>query len=167
MLNHGLFYTDADRTEHHFSRCRPGESRGLVSMGDKHELRPNVPWYVMGCQFRTATKRLFSAGTRIYVHEDIYDKFLKAYTTRMSAVKVGAPFENGVHQGPQNSRMQYDKILGYIKAGIDEGATVHLGGKPVERTDGGYYIQPTIFTDVKPEMKVRRLPSSAVPCFLV
>lgn len=88
------------------------------------------------------------------MHEDAYEKFLQAYTARMSAIKVGAPFEQGVDQGPQNSRMQYDKILGYIQAGIDEGATVHLGGKPIEGADGGYYIQPTIFTDVKPHMKV-------------
>jgi len=71
----------------------------------------------------------------------------------MQNVKIGSQFEQGVNQGPQNSNMQYKKILGYIQAGIDEGATVHLGGKPIER-DGGYYIQPTIFTDVKPDMKV-------------
>ena len=93
------------------------------------------------------------AGTRIYVHESVYEKFLNAYTERMKKIKVGKPFEDGVDQGPMNSKMQYDKIRSYIESGINEGATVHLGGKPSE-SQQGYHIQPTIFTDVKPDMKV-------------
>ena len=50
------------------------------------------------------------AGTRIYVHEEIYDKFLDAYTDRMRRVTVGNQFKAGIDQGPQNSKMQYDKI---------------------------------------------------------
>ena len=79
----------------------------------------------------------------------------------MKQVKTGSQFEAGVDQGPMNSRMQYDKILGYIDSGIKEGATLHLGGKPVEGTTG-YHIQPTIFTNVKPNMKVRLLLSRAI-----
>ncbi|KAK6000575.1 hypothetical protein QM012_003300 [Aureobasidium pullulans] len=118
------------------------------------DLEKAVEWSAWGINMNFG--QTCHAGTRIYVHEDIYEKFLETYTTRMRAIKVGAPFEQGVDQGPQNSRMQYDKILGYIKAGVDEGATVHLGGKPIETTNGGYYIQPTIFTDVKPHMKIMR-----------
>ena len=95
------------------------------------------------------------AGTRVYVHEDVYDKFLKAYTERMSKIKVGDNFEDRIDQGPQNSKMQFDKILGYIESGKSQGATVHLGGDRSQSKDGGYYIQPTIFTDVSPDMKVR------------
>lgn len=95
------------------------------------------------------------AGTRIYVHEDVYDKFLDAYTKRMGRIAVGDNFDPKVDQGPQNSKMQYDKILGYIESGKQEGATVHLGGKVADvGSEGGYYIEPTIFTNVKPEMKV-------------
>ena len=93
------------------------------------------------------------AGTRIYVHESVYEQFLTAYTERMKSIKVGKPFEAGVDQGPMNSKMQYDKICSYIESGINEGATVHLGGKPPEGSTG-YNIQPTIFTNVKPHMKV-------------
>ena len=49
--------------------------------------------------------------------------------------------------------MQHDKILSLIASGREEGATVHLGGNKVDK-DGGYYIEPTIFTDVRPEFKV-------------
>ena len=95
------------------------------------------------------------AGTRIYVHESVYEQFLTAYTERMKNIKVGKSFEAGVDQGPMNSKMQYDKICSYIESGINEGATVHLGGKPSENQQG-YHIQPTIFTNVKPDMKVSR-----------
>lgn len=96
------------------------------------------------------------AGTRIYVHEDVHDRFVDACAARMGSLKVGDNFDPSVDQGPQNSQMQYDKTLGYIQSGRDEGATVRLGGKvaQVDGQDGGYYIEPTIFTDVKPDMKV-------------
>lgn len=95
------------------------------------------------------------AGTRIYVHEDVYDEFVERYTARMSNIKVGDNFDPSVDQGPQNSRIQYEKILGYIEAGKQEGAMVHLGGAAdAAAENGGYYIQPTIFTNVTPEMKV-------------
>ena len=73
----------------------------------------------------------------------------------MSAIKVGDNFDPSVDQGPQNSKMQFDKILGYIESGKQEGATVHLGGE-VEKVGegGGYYIKPTIFTNATPNMKV-------------
>ncbi|KAI9713934.1 MAG: aldehyde dehydrogenase (NAD(P)(+)) ald5 [Bogoriella megaspora] len=97
------------------------------------------------------------AGTRIYVHEDIYDKFVDAYSKTMAKLKVGDNFDPTVDQGPQNSRMQHEKILGYIESGKQEGATVHLGGKVAQvGSDGGYYIEPTIFTNATPDMKIMK-----------
>ena len=96
------------------------------------------------------------AGTRIYVHEDVYDKFVETYTAKMKQTKVGDNFDKDVTQGPQNSKMQYEKILGYIKSGKEEGATVHLGGNAAGSGGKGYYIEPTIFTDVKADMKIMR-----------
>ena len=100
------------------------------------------------------------AGTRIYVHVDVYDKFLAAYTARLKKMTVGDNFDKSVDQGPQNSKMQYNKILGYIDSGKSEGATVHLGGNAIKASGGGqkngYFIEPTIFTDVKANMKIMR-----------
>lgn len=82
-------------------------------------------------------------------------QFLEAFKKRMSAVKVGDNFDPSVDQGPQNSKMQFDKILGYIETGKQEGATLALGGNVAKVGDGrGYYIEPTIFTDVNPKMKI-------------
>lgn len=97
------------------------------------------------------------AGTRIYVHEDVYDEFIQAYTERLKQVRVGDNFGENTDQGPQNSKMQYEKILGYIDSGKSEGATLHLGGNVASSGNGkGYFIEPTIFTDVKPNMRIMR-----------
>lgn len=95
------------------------------------------------------------AGTRIYVHEKVYDQFLSLYKTKMQAIQVGDNFDTANEQGPQNSKLQYDKILGYIDQGKKEGATVALGGNAKQIGDG-YFIEPTIFTNVKPDMKIMR-----------
>ena len=62
-------------------------------------------------------------------------------------MQVGDPFEASTNQGPQVSKEQYDQILRYIESGKKQGATVAMGGNAVG--DKGYFIEPTIFTDVK------------------
>ncbi|KAL4899839.1 Aldehyde/histidinol dehydrogenase [Aspergillus multicolor] len=90
--------------------------------------------------------------TRIYVHEDVYEEFLAKFTNTMSELTVGHLFNKCTNQGPQNSQMQYDKNLGGIDSGIQEGATVHLGSKAIDKGTGVYYIQPTIFTNIMPKI---------------
>ncbi|RSL62340.1 Aldehyde dehydrogenase [Fusarium duplospermum] len=92
------------------------------------------------------------AGTRIYVQESIYDKFLAAFKKRAEENKVGDPFNEETFQGPQVSQLQYDRIMSYIKSGKEEGATVLTGGERLG--DKGYFIKPTIFSDVRPDMKI-------------
>ncbi|GAM86255.1 hypothetical protein ANO11243_042670 [Dothideomycetidae sp. 11243] len=119
------------------------------------DIEKAVEWSMWGINMNFG--QTCHAGTRIYVHDDIYDKFVDAYTKAMSKIKVGDNFDSTSDQGPQNSKMQYDKILGYIESGKKEGATVHLGGEAAQVGDGkGYYIKPTIFTNVKPNMKIMR-----------
>lgn len=98
-----------------------------------------VEWSVWGIHMNFG--QTCHAGTRIYVHEDIYDKFLSAYTAKLKAIRVGDNFGTKTDQGPQNSQMQYDKIMSYIEAGKAEGATLHLGGNKVESKNGGYFIE--------------------------
>ncbi len=93
-----------------------------------------------------------SAGSRIFVQAGIYDEFLKRFTARANEIKVGDPFGENTNQGPQVSQIQYDRIMGYINSGKDEGATCHLGGDRFGSE--GYFINPTIFTNVKHDMKI-------------
>ncbi|OJA09451.1 hypothetical protein AZE42_02624 [Rhizopogon vesiculosus] len=95
-----------------------------------------------------------TAGSRIFVQEGIYDAFMKKFAEHASSLKLGDPFAPDTYQGPQVSQGQFERIMGYIKSGKEEGATVHIGGE--RHGDEGYFIQPTIFTDCKPDMKIVR-----------
>ncbi|KAG2589732.1 hypothetical protein PVAP13_5NG383046 [Panicum virgatum] len=92
------------------------------------------------------------AGSRVYVQEGIYDAFVKKAAELAKKSVVGDPFNPRVNQGPQVDKDQYEKVLKYIDIGMREGATLVTGGKPCG--DKGYYIEPTIFTDVKDDMSI-------------
>jgi len=92
------------------------------------------------------------AGSRIYVQEGIYDKFIEAFKARAAKNVVGDPFKADTFQGPQVSQIQFDRIMNYIKSGKEAGAKVETGGE--RHGDKGYFIQPTIFSGVSDDMKI-------------
>ncbi|XP_039141413.1 benzaldehyde dehydrogenase, mitochondrial-like [Dioscorea cayenensis subsp. rotundata] len=94
------------------------------------------------------------AGSRTFVHERVYDEFVEKAKARALKRVVGDPFKKGVEQGPQIDEEQFKKILNYIQSGKDNGATLVSGGDRIG--DKGYYIQPTIFSNVKDEMEIAR-----------
>lgn len=86
--------------------------------------------------------------SRILVHEDIADEFLKRVVERTKAIKMGHPLAEDTMMGAQASNDQYEKILSYLDIGKQEGAELLCGGAPAglnSGLEGGYYIQPTIF----------------------
>jgi aldehyde dehydrogenase (NAD+) len=92
------------------------------------------------------------AGSRVFVEEGIYDDFIKRLVAKAAARKVGDPFDLSTEQGPQVDSEQYKKILGLIQSGKDQGAKVLCGGNAVG--EKGYFIEPTVFTDVSDEMRI-------------
>ena len=98
-----------------------------------------------------------NAPTRMFVPESANDKAIEIAKQAAESVKVGAPTEAGVQMGPVVSEVQYDKIQGLIQAGIDEGATLVTGGtgRP-EGLNRGYYVRPTVFANVTPEMRIAK-----------
>lgn len=92
------------------------------------------------------------AGSRVFVQESIYDEFQKKFLEHTKTLKVGDPFEADTFQGPQISQVQYDRIMGYIQSGKDDGADLLLGGERFGNE--GYYIQPTVFGNVNKSMKI-------------
>lgn len=94
------------------------------------------------------------ASSRIFCHEKVYDEFVKKATESAKSRSVGDPFGEKTTQGPQVDKEQFDKILGYIKSGKEEGAKLMTGGERVG--DKGYFIEPTVFADVKDDMKIAR-----------
>ncbi|KIX04342.1 aldehyde dehydrogenase [Rhinocladiella mackenziei CBS 650.93] len=92
------------------------------------------------------------AGSRIYVQSGIYDKFIEAFKARTAKNVVGDPFKQDTFQGPQVSKLQFDRIMNYIQSGKEAGAKVETGGE--RHGDEGYFIQPTIFSNVTEDMKI-------------
>lgn len=122
---------------------------------DDADLEQAVKWTAFGIFYNMG--QICTGSSRAYVHESIYEKFLQELKAHVIAeYPQGLPFEDGVVVGPQVSKAQYDKILNYIQSGKDQGARVVLGGKVPDRKDlqDGYFIEPTIFADVKQDFKI-------------
>ncbi|KAF5946454.1 hypothetical protein HYC85_016682 [Camellia sinensis] len=92
------------------------------------------------------------AGSRTFVHERVYDEFLEKSKARALRRVVGDPFKKGVEQGPQIDAKQFQKVLGYIRSGIESNATLECGGGRLGSK--GFYIQPTVFSNVQDDMLI-------------
>jgi aldehyde dehydrogenase (NAD+) len=95
-----------------------------------------------------------SAGSRLFVQKGIHDAFIERMLARTRREKLGDPFDPQTTQGPLVNEEQYDKVMGYIRSGRDTGATLLTGGH--RWGDRGYFIEPTVFDDVRDEMKIAR-----------
>ena len=99
-----------------------------------------------------------SAASRLLVHQDAYDRFLEELTAKARKLRVGNPLDPATQVGSQISARQMDKILDYIESGKQEGAVLAAGGE--RDTEGekskGFFVKPTVFSEVKPEMKIAR-----------
>jgi 1-pyrroline-5-carboxylate dehydrogenase len=93
-----------------------------------------------------------SACSRAIVAADIYDVFCDRLQERVAKIKTGDPAEN-VYTGPVISEKAYRKVLDYIEIGKKEGTLLN-GGHAIETPEGGYYIAPTVITDVAPEARI-------------
>ena len=96
------------------------------------------------------------AGSRIFVQDTIYDKFLDAIKAKFESVKVGLPWEADTQIGSQIDNRQLEKILNYVEIGKSEGAKVITGGAKAQVVGGekGAFMQPTILADVNNSMRV-------------
>ncbi|XP_035666435.1 retinal dehydrogenase 2-like [Branchiostoma floridae] len=98
--------------------------------------------------------QMCTAGSRTYVHEDIYDEFVRKSVERAKSRTVGDPFDPRNENGPQVDLDQYKKILSMIESGKKEGAKLECGGEAAG--EKGYFIQPTVFTDVNDNMTIAK-----------
>ncbi len=94
------------------------------------------------------------AGSRLFVEEKIHDEFVDRLVRRARSQKVGDPFDPATTQGPQVTREQQQRVLGYIEAGKSEGAKLHCGGGKPDLP--GYFVEPTVFSGVRDDMKIAR-----------
>ncbi|MEO0968833.1 MAG: aldehyde dehydrogenase family protein [Cyanobacteria bacterium J06639_18] len=93
-----------------------------------------------------------NAGSRLFVEEKCYDDFVALSVEKAKKRVVGDPFDSNTQQGPQVDKDQFDRVMSYIESGMREGAQMLCGGHQVG--DRGFFIQPTVFANVKNEMKI-------------
>jgi len=95
-----------------------------------------------------------SAGSRLYVQSGIYDEVVAGVSEIASNMKVGDGFDSATQMGPLVSREQFDRVTGYLKAGMDAGAEAAAGGSAI--AGPGYFVQPTVLKNTKANMSVVR-----------
>uniref|UniRef100_A0A8D3E3S7 10-formyltetrahydrofolate dehydrogenase n=1 Tax=Scophthalmus maximus TaxID=52904 RepID=A0A8D3E3S7_SCOMX len=90
------------------------------------------------------------AAGRLFVEESIHDEFISRVVEEIKKMKIGDPLDRSTDHGPQNHKAHLDKLLEYCDVGVKEGATLVCGGRQVDRQ--GYFMEPTLFTDVEDHM---------------
>ena len=96
------------------------------------------------------------AGSRLLVHEDVRDEVVDRVAERAEATPLGGGINDDGRMGPAVSEPHREEVLDYIETGIEEGATLATGGSIPDNTEAGYFIEPTVFTDVDNDMTIAR-----------
>jgi len=119
------------------------------------------------CDLKAAVKAAFwgifankgevcSAGSRLLLHDGIHDRFLEALVEQARKMKVGDPLDPATQMGSQISAPQMERVLGYIRSGVEQGAKLLCGGE--RDTEGakakGFFVKPTVFSEVQNGMKI-------------
>jgi phenylacetaldehyde dehydrogenase len=94
------------------------------------------------------------AGSRLYVEQPIYEQVLAGVAEHAKKIKVGVGLDPATQMGPLVSEEQFERVTGYLKSGVEEGARTVVGGKTVG--DKGYFVEPTVLSETKPDMRVIR-----------
>jgi phenylacetaldehyde dehydrogenase len=92
------------------------------------------------------------AGSRLYVQKSIFDQVVEGVSAKARAIKLGPGLDPTTEMGPMVSETQRNRVCGYLEAGQKEGARAVVGGKA--REGSGYFVEPTVFVDTKPNMKI-------------
>jgi acyl-CoA reductase-like NAD-dependent aldehyde dehydrogenase len=96
------------------------------------------------------------AGTRLVVEKAVEDELLEKITNVGKSIQPGDPYDPTTAMGTIVDKTQFERVLGYIDIGKNEGAKVFSGGEKAEPVKGGVYIKPTVFQNVKPGMRIER-----------
>ena len=133
--------------------CEMGGKNAIIVMDDAN-LELAIEGAIWG-GFGTTGQRC-TAASRIVVHEAVHDKFLDMFKNAASKLNLGNGLDKNTDVGPLVNETQMKKVLDYMEIGKQEGARVVTGGKAFREGDcaKGYFIEPTIFADVKPNMRI-------------
>jgi len=129
-----------------------GKSANIVF--DDADLDQAVKGVVAG--IFAATGQTCIAGSRALIHRPIYDAFVERLITLARSARMGNPLDLDTQVGPITTRPQYEKVLDYMQVAKNEGAVCLLGGGRALRPEcgTGWFVEPTIFASVRPEMRI-------------
>jgi acyl-CoA reductase-like NAD-dependent aldehyde dehydrogenase len=130
-----------------------GGKNPLVVLDDA-DLKVAVEVAANGSYFQTGQR--CTASSRLVVTAGIHDRFVDALTERIKGLVVDDALKDGTHIGPVVDQSQLDQDESYIRIGRDEGGTLRWGGERLKRSTPGFYLQPALFTDTTPQMRINR-----------
>ena len=99
--------------------------------------------------------QVYCAATRMFVQRDVYDEFADRIAAKANEIKLGQPLDPSTTMGPLVSSEQHERVLNYLKLAREEGAHARAGGERGPQSKG-YFVKPTIYTDVKNGMRIAR-----------
>jgi phenylacetaldehyde dehydrogenase len=114
------------------------------------DLSKAIPNALSGIFFNSG--QVCTAGSRLLVDASVHDEMVDGLANTAGAWKVGDSLDDGTMVGPVVSKAQYERVTGYLEVGASEGATARIGGGTPGGT--GYFVEPTIFTGVRPDMRI-------------
>jgi len=138
---------------HRIIATEMGGKNAIIVMDDAN-LNLAVEGAIWGA-FGTTGQRC-TAASRIVVHRKVYGEFIERFRKAASGLKLGDGLQKATDVGPVINESQFDKILKYVEVGKKEGAKLILGGRACQKGNcsKGFFIEPTIFIDVVPEMRI-------------
>lgn len=128
-----------------------GGKSSLIVFEDA-EVDKAVEWAMFGCFWTNG--QICSSTSRLLVHESIAPAFCAQLKRRAESIKVCDPLVEDCRLGPLVSEAQYQKVLAFVESGKAEGALLLTGGRRPPRLPRGYFLEPTVFTDVTPSMRI-------------
>lgn len=129
-----------------------GKSPNIIF--DDADIEDAVNGSLFGIYF--AQGQVCAAGSRLFVQDSVYDKFMQAFVDKAKSIRVGNPLDPTTQMGPQISASHLGKIEKYVQIGLDEGARLVTGGSRPELGVNGNYFTPTIFENVSNKMTIAR-----------
>jgi aldehyde dehydrogenase (NAD+) len=130
--------------------------KNVIMIMDDADLELAVDGCLWG-GFGTSGQRC-TAASRVVVHEKVYQRFVTDFVSRAKSLVVGDGLREASQMGPSISESQLNTVMSYVQVGKDEGATLACGGGRLQggAFAKGYFHEPTVFTDVKPDMRIAR-----------
>jgi betaine-aldehyde dehydrogenase len=109
---------------------------------------------VAGMNLRRTMGQSCQSNSRVLVHAKVRDAFLGELIPLVESLRVGDPHDEATDLGPLAFREHHERVTAYVRAGLDEGATLLTGGDRPDGLSRGFYLRPTVFADVQPGMRI-------------